>query len=226
MRPRPDLPNVSERTYIEDTYPEIFRLSVGSKALVDSIYIESLDSTDAVQLEYNKRMVAFRNPDIVIYTIGINDCAPRVFSKNSRSIVFNPTFRKLTRDCALLLVHKYRSTIIRVFGNKTYVDPLAFRSNLLTMIDEVKCFNSQCIFFALPVFLVPARLDDRSVFYNSNISAYNNILKDVFDANFLALSDYACLNKISDGIHLTKQAHKHISDSLLSSLLPYITSQS
>src|ERR1700690_3419521 len=93
-RPRPDLP-LNERTEYEETYPYLLRQHF-SQDEVEIVYVESLDSEEAIF--WNERMVCFRRPDLVVYHFGINDCAPRIFQKNSRSFLFYPWFRRATKD--------------------------------------------------------------------------------------------------------------------------------
>ena len=97
-RPRPDLEG-NDKTEYNDVYGMILKNGLRNYFDVDICYIESLDSIDAIF--WSERMVAFRMPDIVIYHLGINDCAPRLFKKNSKSILLNDHFRYITKDLFL-----------------------------------------------------------------------------------------------------------------------------
>jgi len=214
-RPRPDLSASNDITLINETYPEQVRMKLPSHVILETIYIESLDTRDALDLEWNKMIVAFKMPDFVIYHLGVNDCAPRVFSKNSRSILLNPLFRRLTKDISLKAIHLFQRQIIRlVVRNKVYTDISLFESNLRSMIGEVRKYSPDCMFYAILIARVSRALDSRSIYYNSNIEKYNSVIRRVFQDRVFdpSLDDDSHL--ISDGIYLSRIGHKALAEKI------------
>ena len=173
---------------------------------VDICYIESLDSIDAIF--WSERMVAFRMPDIVIYHLGINDCAPRLFKKNSKSILLNDHFRYITKDLFLRIFSRYRSVITK-WIKKTYVTEGEYRKNFFKMISRVKMFNKNCIFFGIGIAYGNKSYLQKSPDLNNNVKQYNLILKEIFGENFIDINLLMDEDKlhISDGIHLTREGH-------------------
>lgn len=201
-RPRPDMP-IHESTEYEDVYGYLLKEYYKPHHDVEIIYVDSLDTDDAIY--WSQRMVAFRRPDLVIFHIGLNDCVPRLFRKNSNSIILNSFFRKITFDFffKLLRYFRYKITSMRKI---TYVSAQKFRANLMNIKKEIQLYNPKCEFIAISI-AKSKILDRRSFGYNKNIEKYNLIINDVF-LNFIEINHLLDENDfISDGIHLTKQAH-------------------
>lgn len=210
-RPRPDL--IKDKTEYEDIYGYKLKQYFKNDE-VEICYIESLDSDDA--LFWSQRMVAFRKPDIVIFHLGINDCAPRMFKKGSKSILLNPFFKKITRDLLMKLIHKYRYVMTK-YLKKTYTTQRQFKQNFIDLQNEVKKYNPKALFFAISICYVPKFLSERSYGYNTNISQYNKILEELFADKYIEIN--ALLNPeeihIADGIHLTTEAHTLLAKELI-----------
>ena len=202
-RPRPDI-DPSEKTEYEETYGYLLKKHYECKHEVDILYVESLDTHDAIH--WNQRMVAFRSPDLVIYHLGINDCAPRLFKKGSRSIVLSPWFRKVTFDLALKAMSYFRYTLTK-FRPMVYTSLNDFGNNIDLMKKEVLSYsqNAKFIFVSIAKSNV---LNEKSYGYNRNVERYNEVLKkkaDMYiDINELIGND----GLISDGIHLSGRSHR------------------
>jgi lysophospholipase L1-like esterase len=203
-RPRPDLEEKYKTDY-EDVYGYIIKKRYPEHD-VDIIYIESLDTNDAVF--WSERMVAFRKPDIVLFHLGINDCTPRLFKKNSHSFILKPWFRKMTRNVFLRLLSKYRFYITK-YLRKTYVTEENFKKNFLTMINKVKEYNKNCLFYTVSISETNSLLAQKSCYINENIVRYNHILKDIFKTGYIEVNLIFGKEErlIDDGVHLTKKAH-------------------
>ena len=214
-RPRPDL-SENERTEYEDVYGYKIREHF-SDDWVELLYVESLDTDDAIF--WNERMVAFKRPDIVVYQIGINDCAARIFKKNSRSIILKPWFRKASSDIVLRLITKYRSNLLKILPNKTYINKHLFRNNFIRMIADVKTLNSNCRFFCLSITGQPYFKEKKSPGITQNVKVYNEVLHQIFMNNFLDIDAILKMPPdkylISDGVHLEKHAHEIIAHALI-----------
>ncbi len=204
-RPRPDLMG-NEKTYYKDVYgykiKEIFR-----EDDVELLYIESLDSEDAIH--WSQRMVAFREPDLVIFHLGINDCVPRLFKKRGNNIILNTFFRKITFDFFLRLFSYFRYTITKL-RPLVYVTPDDFYQNFQTMMNEIKRYNKNVKFICIGI----AKSDlqnSKSFSYNTNIEKYNAILLEIFQENYIDINNIVKRHGlISDNIHLTKESHHEL----------------
>lgn len=211
-RPRPDLP-APDRTEYEDVYGFLLKQAFPCPDDVELCYVESLDSEDAIF--WSQRMVAFREPDVVVYHLGVNDCAPRMFRKGSRSLLLRPWFQKVTGNVFLRGLRRFRRPITRRFP-KTYVDPERFRQNFADMIAEVRAYSPSARFFAVGISEVSDGLAYRSFGYNENVRRYNQILSEVFGAGFVNPNDLLPTDErlISDGVHFTKKAHRLVASEL------------
>ena len=108
--PIPNLDAENQLRYF-DVYPYILKEHFKGIHDVNLSYVGELDSEKGIG--WSQKAVAFHEPDIVIYHIGINDCAPRLFKKNSKSIIHNPLFKKITSDFFLKILSKYRYIITK-----------------------------------------------------------------------------------------------------------------
>lgn len=202
-RPRPNIKD-NEKTCYEDVYGYKLKNYFGGEHEIELLYIESLDTDDAIF--WSQRMVAFRKPDLVIYHLGINDCAPRLFKKEGKSIIFNSIFRKIKFDFFLKSVSFFRHFLTKLI-RISYVSESDFLINFETMINENKKYNSNVKFIAIGI--AKSELHDKRSFgYNNNVDRYNKILEEVFGDSYINIEpiveEFAL---ISDGVHLSKSAH-------------------
>lgn len=210
-RPRPEM-DLANRTVYSDVYGKKLGVLLGTDYEVEICYMGSLDSEDGVLL--SQEMVAYREPDIVVFQIGINDCAPRLFKKNSQSIILKPWFRKLTKDVILRGMSYFRA-IITKFIKKEYVSVSNYRLNYKKMIENIQEYNPKCVFYAISI----ANGDDayvkKSPNINNNINEYNGVLKEIFENNYIDINSLD-INKlhINDMIHLTKEAHTKLAEAI------------
>jgi lysophospholipase L1-like esterase len=214
--PRPHLP-IYERTAYEDVYSHRLRQKLAGLCEVEICYFISLDSEEAVSLA--KYQIAFRRPDLVIFHLGVNDCAPRVFKKGNRNIVFRPWFPKQMRRLVLGFVRRYRRFLTRyVFRNRVYVPLDRFRQNLLKLQEIIHAHSPHCLFLALSIVPTLPSLSHRSYGFNANVARYNVVLREIFGENYVDLDGLlggtpeAYL--LSDGIHLQKQSHIQVAEHL------------
>jgi|TARA_B110000971_G_C19926492_1_gene461811 hypothetical protein len=211
-RPRPDI-SENERTFYSDVYGSKLKNSLMSKHEVELIYIESLDSEDAIF--WSQRMVAFRSPELVIFHLGINDCAPRIFNKGKKYFIFNPLFRKLTKDIFIKAISRFRPFILKfIVKNRVYVKKKNFYSNFIIMKKEILKYSKNCKFLSIGIAQATEEYELKSPGIGSKIAAYNLILKKIFGDGFIDLNDILRGESIdyliSDNIHLTKESHHEI----------------
>lgn len=205
-RPRPDI-NKEERTLYKDVYGYQLKKYL-TKDEVEILYIESLDTEDSKF--WSQRMVAFRQPDLVIFHIGINDCVPRIFSKGDCKLIFHPIFRKITRDFFIKIFSYFRYYITK-YRRLVYVKKDMFSSNLYEIINEIKKYSQECKFIAISI-AESEQLNQKSYGFNDNVKEYNKIIKKIFSENCIDINalfpDSNFL--ISDGLHLKKESHKKL----------------
>lgn len=214
-RARPEISGDESYNY-ESTYPYLLRHTLEELYDVEIICMDSLDTVDA--RFWNTRIVAYKSPDIVLYHIGINDCAKRIFKKNTRFILFRGWFPDSLRRAALHIVNRYRRWLIRfIFRNKVYVSKDNFRTNINHMISSVTEFGATAV-FGIGITIKPEWYEYRSPGINHNIGIYNTILKECFMEGFIDLDHLLDVNPsthlISDGIHFTKETHRKAAEVL------------
>ena len=209
-RARLDLDEKSKTIY-DEVYTILLRQKLLGKAEVDLVQIESLDTDEASKIV--NPYVSYKNPDIVIFNIGLNDCAPRVFKKRSlisKVIYDNKFFIKITFNIFNKIIYRYRYFFTRI-NKKVYVNAGNFELNYKHMIEEVKKYNPNCKFYAISILGPSLFLEKKSYGIGTNILKYNNILKEIFLNNFIDTNDIAIDNKfIFDGIHMTKEMHYEV----------------
>lgn len=211
-RPRPNI-DEAEKTHYEDVYGYLLSNLLPSHFQVELHTFEGMDTDDAI--EFNKKTVAFRSPDVVVYHLGINDCAPRIFKKGSNPFIFRPFIRKLTKRFFEKLIHKKRYSITK-WLKRTYVPKNRFEQNLQQMIKEVRKYSPNCIFYAIEIAKPPSFLIERSFNMKGNITAYNEVMADVFQEGFIQFNHITEVEDrlISDGIHFSKGTHQLVADLL------------
>lgn len=213
IMPRPFLDEPS-RTEYEDVYAWQVRSELKAKHEIDICYMGGLDTDDAIG--WSEQMVAYKRPDLVIFHIGINDSAPRLFRKHSKSILLNRYFRKLTFNAGMWLLNRYRYQVTRCI-KKTYVTRHQFRRNLDSIVTKMREFNPAAQVMAISIARTSTHLARRSFGINSNIDDYNAILQQFagdgyIDVNSLLPNEQML---IEDGIHLTKKAHRLLAERLV-----------
>lgn len=209
-RPRPNIA-VSERTEYEEVYGYQLKSYFAAYHEVELLYIESLDTQDACH--WSQRMVAFRRPDLVIFHLGINDCAPRLFKKGNRSFLFYPLFRQLTRDFFLKFFSYFRYFLTRI-RPLVYVSPRQFRANWQKILEEIRQYSPQVRYMAIGIAQSDAN-NQKSFGYNTNVQTYNAILKEIFQEDYMDINPLvAQYGLVSDNLHLTKASHKALFEHL------------
>lgn len=209
-RARPDL-DEQNKTYYSETYGVLLRQEIAPQHEVDIVHIESLDSSDG---EYQVNpYVSFKNPDIVFFQIGINDCAPRIFKKNSflaKLIYENKLFEKITLNLIPRLINKYRYEITKMFKS-SYVDIDLYEKNYNRMIEKIKLLNPNCKFYVISILNSSQKLSKKSYAIQNNIEQYNKRLQNLFKENYIDINEIEFDNIfINDGVHVTKEMHQLI----------------
>lgn len=216
IMPRPLLDEPS-RTQYEDVYAWQIRNKLKNEHEIDICYMGGLDTEDAIT--WAEQMVAYKRPDLVIFHIGINDCVPRLFKKNSKSILLNRVFKKLTFNGGMWLLSKYRYQVTR-YIKKTYVTKMQFRDNLNKIVVKIQQLNQSVQVMAISISRTSPHLAQRSFAINSNIDEYNMILQQFFGDGYVDVNSILPNEQllIEDGIHLTKEAHTLLAERLIAEI--------
>ncbi len=210
--PRPNLLG-TDQTHIWDVYGSLLKERYRGIHDVELVYVGGLDSEDAAKI--CERMVAYREPDLVILHIGLTDCAPRLYRKGSKHLFLQPWFSRITRDLGMRFLSHYRRQVTRV-RPIVYVRPQAFAQNMQMVRDRIRSHCPDVSFCAIGIVLVADRLDQRSWGYHDKIRTYNGILQSIFADGFVDSDDLVAREQmfISDGFHLTKAAHTALEERL------------
>jgi lysophospholipase L1-like esterase len=210
-RPRPDIAT-EEATRIDDVYGSMLKKHYCGEKDVELLYVESLDTDDAIF--WSQRMVAFREPDLVIFQIGINDCAPRLFKKKSGSLLLKPWFQKITHNVGVRFLSRYRYFFTKLRPS-VYVKKDRYISNLREMCSEISKYSPRCDFVFLTIANVSPSLNERSYNYSENIRSYNEALLATFP-NVIKVEPVSGESiLIGDGVHLTKKYHAQLAEILI-----------
>ncbi|RAW01301.1 SGNH/GDSL hydrolase family protein [Pseudochryseolinea flava] len=187
----------------EDTWPvllqdyfDVHAISIGGGTIKDLHR----------QLEYH---IAYK-PDYVIIQSGIVDCAPRALGLLELEVMQQFW---VTKRLVLPIVRK-QSKYLRGFRNKTYTTPRDFASYLQKIrmqLGAVEMFSIG-ILPSCPEYeiIVPG--------VTKRVKQFNEILKNLFQENFIPTDTIDRAGIMSDHIHLNKDGHQFIFNSVRSFL--------
>lgn len=153
-------------------------------------------------------------PNIVILQVGIVDCAPRYFKRNSLFIkIINRSPSPLRN-----LFWKAVKRLMRRKLSKCDVPPDTFKDNLLKYLKRCEnCGVEKLIVLKIPTPSKPM-IDSNPQIINS-IRVYNEILQSMNYSRELILIDLLENSNendfIEDGYHLSKQGFERVFDSLV-----------
>lgn len=196
--------NKPETTFVEDTYPyllknhfEVYQCSIGG-GLVGDLLKQSF--------YYSQYQ-----PDIVILQSGIVDCAPRAYSMREESMFKYYKVFGLVRN---VLSKTITTRKIRSIRKKVWTKLKDYKSGLNGIIK----YFPDATFYALSI--LPASEDYENLVpgINKNVNLYNNVLKDIFDTNFISLSEIPSNGIMSDYHHLTKEGHMFVYQKIVKAL--------
>ena len=220
-RARPDLSDM--KTNYVDIYFSHLRKMIGNDHDLILLTNEGIDTNMGIEL--SKKGVAFREPDIVIYHFGINDCAPRIFKRGATPWIYTKKWlKKISFNIGAKIIAKYRIQITK-WRNFTYINKKDFEININTMQDEVKKYSPKVIFYGVSIVESFDWMNDRSYGHLENVKAYNKILKKIYQTNFIdinTLVENVEERLIHDGVHLSKTAHIKLAEALYHKILPQL----
>ncbi len=204
----------SDRTTYEQTYVAQTKAALGDCFGFEAIPSISLDSENALYTA--KFMLAPRRPAALVLHYGVNDCAPRLFRKDSRSVLLAPWFKHLTRNMVLRAILRVKPWIFRR-RRVVYVSEEDFERNTRSIIELVRESSPDCAFLGIGISAKPDWMERRHPGYQEQVARYNAILARVFGEGFVDLNALVPVDRqlISDGIHLTPEAHAILADALV-----------
>jgi lysophospholipase L1-like esterase len=203
-----------DRTTYEDTYVAQARAALRDRFDVDAIPSISLDSQDVL---YSAQfMLAPRRPAALVLHYGVNDCAPRLFRKGSRSVLRAPWFQRITRNLVLRAILRIKPWIFRR-RRVVYVGEEEFERNTREAVELVREASPDCVFLAIGISAKPDWMEARHPGYQEQVQRYNAILARVFGDGFVDVNALVPVERqlISDGIHLTPEAHAEVARALV-----------
>lgn len=164
-------------------------------------------------------MVELRRPEVVVVHVGVVDCAPRVFLRREARMVAKLRPAPL-RNFILNFVHRHRRRIISL-RRRVYVPQERFRQLVNEVVQKARASQLRSLVF-VNIITPPDEMEARSPGFQQNVAAYNQILRDQINSEWIHLID---LNTVIqerggarvltvDGIHLNAEGHRLLAASL------------
>lgn len=156
---------------------------------------------------------------VVVFHLGIVDCAPRVFGRREYSVLnFFSKYPVLKNFSSMIIRFKsrYRRYWTRFFP-KTYIPKPLFKKKLEHVINQISQKTNSSVIM-INIADTNEKNKFRSYNYENNIKDYNKIINDTVKnhEDICSLIDFYGITKIkenketlllSDGIHLSKKGH-------------------
>ncbi|AEG18373.1 SGNH/GDSL hydrolase family protein [Methanobacterium paludis] len=211
----------SEGIVYQDTYSFKLQKLLGSEFHVVQ---RSKRMNDFLSQSYQLEDDVLNNgSNVVVFHIGIVDCAPRLFGKKRHFILNLFLQYPVIKNLAYLLI-KFKSRYRRFWTHyfpKTFVSESKFRERLEYIVNEIrKKTNSSIILINIAD--TTERNKFKSYDFEKNIKNYNEIIKEVVKKNYdiCNLLNFYDLTKnkekllLEDGIHISKKGHDILANSL------------
>ena len=218
-----------------ETYPELFKKKLKKKfsGFDVNLYNRSQGGNDIRKLfkTIAKDCAYFfnNNLEIIIIQSGIVDCAPRPVPQRVRLII-EKIKNQFLKKKIISYIHAHRANFIKIKGDKPFrkTNPSDYKIFLDRMIRLLNGKNNNILLINIPPTF--DHLNQRSPGLQSSIKIYNHIIKKTINninSEDIKLADiYTFINNdpnglkkyISDGIHITKEAHKLYCDLLMESI--------
>ena len=207
--PRPDEPDRIDATYtghIDARYPDLSVTSMCQRFATTQTVLETLRADPALG----------QDSDFVLH-VGLNDCANRMFLEDERIAL--SFLSKTTRDKMIEFTRKYRREIILRLPPHHYVPPVAFRQNLISIVELLKTRNVGKVILTT-IILPPAKSWPGTPGMSRNFAAYNLEIMDAvhhYDACLLDMDRHVwqAQNRgvlLPDGMHLADGGHQLFCD--------------
>lgn len=215
------MPRIEDGLLYANTYPYLLQEYLGSGwHVINRSRRSNTSRKQAIDLHLSDD-IRDLDPDILVYHIGIVDCAPRLFSELQQRVLEK-------------IPHGIRSRIIRFFSRrraymtrrypKVFVSQDDFRKNVLKTLRMAKEHTDNII--VVGIGMPASKVLARSYGFRENVLGYNNILKEIsnkIEVNFIdtvSLLDPE-MDLLKDGYHFNGSANNKIFEVLRNYILSY-----
>lgn len=209
------MPRPLEGILYEHTYPSILQARLNDSVQVINRSKRANTSTKEAQPNNLSDDITDFNPDILVYHMGIVDCAPRLFSEFQQKII-----GRMPSAIGKKIIHFFSTR--RFFFTKTfpkvYVKKKDFYKNVKLAIEFAKQFTGKVIIVG--ICHSNKAVIERSYSFRENVEAYNKELirisaelkVDFLDARELLDPENDLL---ADGIHYNLSANQKVAAAIL-----------
>ncbi len=211
-----------EKIFIHQTWPKILAAHLGEDYILAEFKERARDTDSLQKDQLFFETITCCKPDIVIFEIGIVDCAPRIISKKENAFFNRRVFPTSLRNFIIRRRKKNRLSILRKGPlNKVYVAPENFRKNIQQFVQKIVQSNPRVSILLMPILGNFSVLDKKSPGYQANKDLYNKILKEIsMELNCCYLEDLIDImqdesNYTLDSYHLSSQGHEKMGKHLL-----------
>jgi hypothetical protein len=208
------LPRPNEGVLFEHTYPSILQRMLNGNAYVINRSKRANNSRKAALPNNLSADITDFNPEVLIYHIGIVDCAPRLFSEFQQKILEKmPSF--ISRRIIKFFSSK-RYFFTRTFP-KVYVKRKAFYKNVKQTISFAKQYTDKIILVG--ICHANSNVLKKSFSFADNVNKYNDELIKISNELGVDYLDTRLLNPehdlLSDGIHYNLSANEKLAMAIL-----------
>lgn len=209
--PRPRDP--TEPIRYSDVYPSLVAEALSLRGV--RVNVENFgkrNRTSEGQLDSWIEDIVYRDFDFIILQLGINDCAPRLLSRDANAF-FNSLPSYCYRYSQKLIKAFERIHILRRTISKRYVKEGRFTKNIASFLEELPIEATVIIIGITPP---NAQLTKKSPDLAECVSRYNKCLAEIAfrkSAFFIPIdsSEYTYY----DGIHLNHLGHRYLSEKIM-----------
>ena len=203
----------------DKTWPAHVKIWISKYDYDVFIYSANGLSTDSLLKEVNFKLKLY-NADIVIFQVGIVDCAPRVFSEREKLLFRIFHLHKL----AAKIGKKYHAKLSSL-RNKVTVGLKAFSKNIQSINDKFRTSEPEnCKLVYVPIGPPCSKYFELSPNIGLNIKNYNNAIEnnsDHFISAFCEIDPESIY--MSDCHHLNEKGHQVLSQLVISYLDPLVS---
>ena len=163
------------------------------------------------EIHQNLENVFLVQPDLVIFQIGIIECARRILSDKAKTLFYAlPLGRSITK-----VIHDHRGFAIRLRNrlnlNYRKVGPRAFELALQAICAELNEKGIRYVFLETPFF---SDLYESKFFplINEDIRIYNNVMKPYYSTPILTESDDSIWQ--TGTVHFNEKGHRIVAEQI------------
>ena len=191
---------VPQKVYYEETYP--------AKLVANHVVAQYSKGGGTIkdlyeQIFYYKMFC----PDVVILQSGIVDCTPRPFTQFEEHFF---TLNFFTKGCKAIL-KRITKPWLRTVRKVAWTSPKKFKY----YCEQLKNVYPNIPILAIGILPPRPEYEKLAKGISKRILEYNKILLDVFDGNFIDMSDMPDEGIMSDHHHMTAIGHQFVYDKII-----------